>query len=713
MLFLIGFSKIEKSHKKGLSNKETRSIIKKIKGDVFMDRKKRNIIIVSVISVIVLAVIGICLFMLSKTEKPEEAFIRYIGELNNQNYEAMYENITQQSKDKITKEDFIKRNKSIYEGMDANAIKTEITEVTKEQEGNQLLHFKMEMSTSAGEMSFSNTVTLKKEKDGKDKKYKIVWSSNLIYPGLKEESKIRVKTLEAKRGSILDRNDSPLATQGKASSIGLVPGKMSGNKEEAITKLAEILDISVDSIQNRLNASYVKEDTFVPLKTVAKTAEEIKSRALEIPGVLINSTEARVYPLGKEASHLIGYVQNINAEELKEKEGKGYNSNSKIGKAGLEKIYEDTLRGIDGTEIDMTNEKGEIEKVLAKQELKNGKDVKLTIDATIQKKLYDQVKDVKTAFVVMNPKTGELLSLISTPAYDSNDFALGMSTKQWNSLNEDANKPMLNRYAAAWSPGSTFKPVTGAIGIESGKINAQEDFGTSGLSWQKDSSWGEYYVTTLTPYSIPANLKNALIYSDNIYFAKAALKIGADTLKQGYDRLGFNEDIPFVQNITKSTYAKDNTFDSEIQIADSGYGQGKILVNPIHMASIYSAFANEGNMIKPCIEYVENIKAEYWKKNVFSKQTADTILEDLVQVVENPKGTAHSAKVEGITLGGKTGTAELKQAKGEEGEILGWYDAITADEKEAKQYVVISMVEDARQVGGSHYLFPKVQSVFE
>ena len=174
-----------------------------------------------------------------------------------------------------------------------------------------------------------------------------------------------------------------------------------------------------------------------------------------------------------------------------------------------------------------------------------------------------------------------------------------------------------------------------------------------------------------------------------------------------------NEDINFELSTSKSTYDTDGKIDDEVQLADSGYGQGQILVNPIHMASIYSAFVNSGNMIKPTIICEENKQPEYLKENAISEEAANTIKEDLIQVVENPNGTAYDAKIDGLTIGAKTGTAELKKSKDEEGEVIGWFNAFTADETSAKQLVVVSMVEDANSVGGSHYLFPKVTQIFK
>lgn len=666
-------------------------------------KNKKILIGIIIIAIIIIAIITF--FIINKTEKPDQVLQDYFTKISEEKYEEAYEMLSESAKNKIAKDTFVKKNDSIYKGIDMTDLKTEITNV----ENNEKITYNQKMNTSAGEISFTNEASVIKE----DKKYKINWKNSLIYPDLNENDKIRVKTLKSERGNIYDRNNILLAGKGNISSIGLVPGKMSENKEEDIQKLSTILGVSVESINNKLGMSYVKDDTFVPIKNVAKTENQLKEQALGIPGVKITTESARVYTLGKEASQLIGYVQAISAEELEENKGKGYNSNSIIGKAGIEKVYEETLRGKDGKEIYIEDENGKKVKTIAKQEVENGKDVKLTIDANKQKQIYESLEENKGAYVAMDSKTGEIIALVSTPSYDSNDFALGMSTEEWKNLNEDEKNPLLNRFTKAWSPGSTFKPVTGAIGITEGIINPEEDFGRSGLSWQKDSSWGSYMVTTLTPYNEPANMQNALIRSDNIYFAKVALKIGYNKFMSELNKLGFNEDINFEIGTTKSTYDTDGEITDEVQLADSGYGQGQILVNPIHMASIYSAFVNNGNMIKPTIIYEEDKKVEYLKENAISQEAANTIKEDLIQVVESPNGTAHDAKIEGVKIGAKTGTAELKASKDEKSEVLGWFNAFTADESSENQLVVVSMIEDANSVGGSHYLFPKVTQLFK
>ena len=673
-------------------------------------KNKKIIISVIIAIILIIAIVAVFIILNMPKEKPEEVVSKYFGYINDKNYDAMYEMINKNSKSMISKEDFIARNKNIYEGIDASNIEINIQEVTKEN-NKKVVSYQEEMVTSAGNVTFSNEIDLYKE----DKQYKIDWSSNLIFPELQDDYKVRVETLEGKRGSILDRYGNELAYDGTISSVGIVPGKLGDNKDENISKISELTGVSVETINNLLSASYVQDDTFVPVKKISKDNQTTKEQLLQIPGVQINDTPGRVYTLGEEAGHLIGYVQTINAEELEGNKDKGYSSTSLIGKSGLESAYEDRLRGTDGVKIYIIDENGNEIKEIAKQEQKDGEDIKLTIDSNIQKTLYNELKNDKGLFVVMQPKTGELLALVSTPTFNSNDFTLGMTNDKWNELNSNEAKPLYNRFTASYCPGSTFKAITGAIGLTTGKIDANEDFGYTGTSWQKDSSWGDYKVTTLTPYSGPKNLLNGLIHSDNIYFAQAALKIGTSTFTESLDKIYFNKQIEFPLTLAKSQYANDEGINSEGKLADSGFGQGNILVNPIHMASIYSSFANDGNMIKPYIEYKENKEPEILVENAFSQEAANTIKEDLIQVVENPKGTANDMKVNGVTIAGKTGTAELKQDKEDtESGTLGWFNCFTTDQGDNDK-LIIGMVENVQNNsdGGSHYLIKMIRKLFE
>ena len=652
---------------------------------------------------------------------PEEVLLKYMGYIQEQNYIAMYQLIDVEASGQISEEDFVKRNSAIYEGIEVQNMAVTILSCDMEK---NVVRYQTDFDTVAGEISFENEAYFLKTEDT----YKLAWMDALIYPELLETDKVRVSVTQAKRGEILDRNGRVLAGKGTASSVGIVPGKLE-NQDDSLKQIADLLGMKPEEIEKKLSAKWVKDDSFVPVKKLRKVEEielmslepdeealkeyERQQRLLEIPGVMISDTEVRSYPLKDAAAHLVGYVQNVTAEDLENHVGEGYTASSVIGRSGAEGLFEKELKGQNGCRIYIVDSDGNEKEELACRIVENGKDIKLTIDSELQKALYEQFQSDKSCSVAMNPYTGEVLALVSTPSYDNNDFIMGLSSEKWAALNEDENKPMYNRFRQVWCPGSTFKPITAAIGLESGAVDPNEDYGNVGLSWQKDASWGSYHVTTLHAYN-PVVLENAIIYSDNIYFAKAALKIGAAEMKDSLLRLGFQEELPFEIVMAKSQYSNTENIETEIQLADSGYGQGQILINPLHMACIYTAFCNEGNVVKPHLLYSQETKTEYWIPNAFSVNHTNIVLEGLKKVVNDSHGTGYAAHREDILLAGKTGTAEIKVSKEDtSGTELGWFAIFTAEKTEENPILIISMVEDVKGRGGSGYVVGKDKQVLE
>ena len=652
---------------------------------------------------------------------PEELLVEYMSHIPEQEYEEMYAMLNIEASRNISQDDFVKRNSAIYEGIEVDNMEIEVTAYDEERKA---VTYQTSFDTVAGNISFENEAIFLKGEDG----YKLAWDDSLIFPELGSTDKVKISTTQANRGGILDRNGRVLAGKGVASSVGIVPGKLE-DRDEAIQQIAELLEIESEVIEKKLSAKWVKEDSFVSIKTIPKVAEielmkieqdeevlkenERQKKLLEIPGVMISDTEVREYPLGEAAAHLVGYVQSVTAEDLENHAGEGYTANSVMGKSGMEGLFEKELKGQNGSSIYIVDSAGNKKTELASIFVQDGKDIQLTIDADLQRSLYAQFKEDKSCSVAMNPYTGEVLALVSTPSYDNNDFIMGLSNEQWTALNEDENKPMYNRFRQVWCPGSTFKPIIAAIGLESEAIDPMEDYGNEGLSWQKDSSWGSYCVTTLHTYE-PVILENALIYSDNIYFAKAALKIGTEEMESSLTELGFNEEIPFDIKMAKSQYSNTENIETEIQLADSGYGQGQVLVNPLHMACIYSAFCNEGNIIKPYLVYQAEATVTFWMPGAFSKETAKQVLEGTKIVVNDSHGTGYAAHRDDIVLAGKTGTAEIKASKDDtSGTELGWFAVFTAEETVERPILIISMVEDVKGRGGSGYVVKKDSLVLE
>ena len=652
---------------------------------------------------------------------PEELLVEYMSHIPEQEYEEMYAMLNIEASRNISQDVFVKRNSAIYEGIEVDNMEIEVTAYDEERKA---VTYQTSFDTVAGNISFENEAIFLKGEDG----YKLAWDDSLIFPELGSTDKVKISTTQANRGGILDRNGRVLAGKGVASSVGIVPGKLE-DRDEAIQQIAELLEIESEVIEKKLSAKWVKEDSFVSIKTIPKVAEielmkieqdeevlkenERQEKLLEIPGVMISDTEVREYPLGEAAAHLVGYVQSVTAEDLENHAGEGYTANSVMGKSGMEGLFEKELKGQNGCDIYIVDSDGNKKAELASIFVQDGKDIQLTIDADLQRSLYAQFKEDKSCSVAMNPYTGEVLALVSTPSYDNNDFIMGLSNEQWTALNEDENKPMYNRFRQVWCPGSTFKPIIAAIGLESEAIDPMEDYGNEGLSWQKDSSWGSYCVTTLHTYE-PVILENALIYSDNIYFAKAALKIGTEEMESSLTELGFNEEIPFDIKMAKSQYSNTENIETEIQLADSGYGQGQVLVNPLHMACIYSAFCNEGNIVKHYLVYQAEATVTFWKPGAFSKETANQVLEGTKKVVNDSHGTGYAAHRDDVVLAGKTGTAEIKASKDDtSGTELGWFAIYSTEETVEHPILIISMVEDVKGRGGSGYVVKKDSAVLE
>lgn len=712
------------------------------RGVRYKNRRKRIIIILCLIVLVILGISGIVLLVKNKPkfitslqqtkeekiDTPEEILKLYFSYIGTKEYDKMYQLLNTESKTSITSEDFVSRNQKIYEGIEASDIQVDITDKDEGSEYGTTLSYEIKINTLAGEITFPNQVVMTKSKEG-EYPYLIAWDDSVIFPNLTSSDKVRVSVTEPKRGEIYDRNGVLLAGEGVASSVGIVPGKLNEDQTQDLNQLAELLNISVESIEKKLSAKWVKEDSFVPIKTVSKLTEleenaDSKSdetmqkmarneAILEIPGVMISDTSVRQYPLGKAASHLTGYISKITAEDLEKHPNEGYTQNSLIGRSGMEVLFEEELKGKSGCEISIADSDGKTKIELAKIPKQDGENIRLTIDSSLQQSLYDSFSEDKGCGVAMNPYTGEVLALVSTPSFDSNDFIYGMSQDMWNELNEDERMPLYNRFRQKLVPGSSFKPIIAAIGLATGDINPNEDFGRSGLSWQKDASWGNYYVTTLHDYE-SAILENALIYSDNIYFAKAALKIGADKLQNSLDHLGFNEKLPFDISVAQSQYSNQGGIDTEIQLADSGYGQGQVLVNPIHLAALYTGFANNGDVLKPYLLYQKEAIPEIWMKEAYQPEYAKLVETAMEKVISSPHGTGYAAYREDIALAGKTGTAEIKVSKDDtNGTELGWFGVFTTDPNANKPILIMNMVEDVKDRGGSGYVVNKDKEILD
>lgn len=640
----------------------------------------------SIIAVALIAVIAFVIINLNST-KASDAMETYVKLIDDGKYDEMYEMLSNDAKKNISLEDFVNRNKNIYTGIEADKIKLNDIE-----ESDGKVSYTMSMDSIAGEFSFANTVNMVKE----DGEYKLNWDDSVIFPDLLADGFVSIQVHTGLRGSIVDRNDVVLATQADLMQVGLVPAKIE-DKDAVLQSFADLAGISVESIEDKLNASWVEDDLFVPIKNIAYDATKY-DEFMNIPGVQITilNDAGRSYPYGVKCAHITGYVQSITAEELEKHKDQGYTSDSLIGKTGIESIYEEKLRAKDGYSIVVLDANRNVIKNMATKEKQDGETVKLTIDINVQTYLFDKLANDAGSVSAMDPHTGEVLALVSTPSYDPNEFAYGISNARWEEITSNEANPLQARFTNAFAPGSTFKAITGAIGLENEIITNDTDLGKAeNWLWQLDESWGDYFVPTTAQYSEPSNLVNALKYSDNIYFAKLATEIGDDNYADGLDQFGFNETLPFDFGLSKSTYGK--KLSDSMMLATTGFGQGQLQVNPIHLTTMYSAFINDGNMLQPYLLYDEG-KSSYYKENVVSSETAAIMKNALIETANR------NAPVEGQTIGGKTGTAEVGD------EQIGWMVAFREDGN--RPLLVTVMVENAKAMNGSVYVIPIIQDIF-
>lgn len=320
-------------------------------------------------------------------------------------------------------------------------------------------------------------------------------------------------------------------------------------------------------------------------------------------------------------------------------------------------------------------------------EVVEGKRIELTIDVQAQYLAYKSLENEQGSSVVSDPSTGELLAVASSPSFDPNQFTYGISQKDYDKLSEDEALPFLARYANGYAPGSTFKLVTAAIGLDAGTLDPNQAVAINGLKWQQDASWGGYQVTRVSDVS-PVNLRSAMIYSDNIYMAKETLKMGEKTFREGLNKFIFGAKLDLPIEMQPAQLSSEKNFNSEILLADTGYGQGQLLLNPIQQITMYSVFPNNGKLVYPKLLKSQKSKN---KNNVVSVESATRINEDMQAVVEDPNGTAHSLQSLGVPLMAKTGTAEIKEKQDERGQQNSFLYAFDAQQR---KFAVLQFLED-------------------
>nr|8F3H_A Chain A, Penicillin binding protein 5 [Enterococcus faecium]8F3I_A Chain A, Penicillin binding protein 5 [Enterococcus faecium] len=614
-------------------------------------------------------------------EAGEKTVEQFVQALNKGDYNKAAEMTSKKAANKsaLSEKEILDKYQNIYGAADVKGLQISNLKVDKKDDSTYSFSYKAKMNTSLGELK---DLSYKGTLDRNDGQTTINWQPNLVFPEMEGNDKVSLTTQEAARGNIIDRNGEPLATTGKLKQLGVVPSKLGdgGEKTANIKAIASSFDLTEDAINQAISQSWVQPDYFVPLKIIDGATPELPA------GATIQEVDGRYYPLGEAAAQLIGYVGDITAEDIDK--NPELSSNGKIGRSGLEMAFDKDLRGTTGGKLSITDADGVEKKVLIEHEVQNGKDIKLTIDAKAQKTAFDSLGGKAGSTVATTPKTGDLLALASSPSYDPNKMTNGISQEDYKAYEENPEQPFISRFATGYAPGSTFKMITAAIGLDNGTIDPNEVLTINGLKWQKDSSWGSYQVTRVSSDVSQVDLKTALIYSDNIYTAQETLKMGEKKFRTGLDKFIFGEDLDLPISMNPAQISNEDSFNSDILLADTGYGQGELLINPIQQAAMYSVFANNGTLVYPKLIADKETKD---KKNVIGETAVQTIVPDLREVVQDVNGTAHSLSALGIPLAAKTGTAEIKEKQDVKGKENSFLFAFNPDNQ---GYMMVSMLEN-------------------
>ena len=474
-----------------------------------------------------------------------------------------------------------------------------------------------------------------------------------------DENRIRLIPRHPIRGRLLDRHGRVLATNRLTYTLTVQPrlvkeGQWPGLRD----RLARLLDLPADTLQSRYAAGVRADDFQVELAGPLTTAQVLRFR--EQAGLLYGAEVAvnvlRHYPHGSLAAHGLGTTSSITEEEYQRLQPQGYRINDRIGRSGMERAYETTLRGEWGGQQLEVNAAGQVQRVLGDKPARPGKDLTLTLDLDLQnaaERALDTVR--KGAIVAMDPRTGAIRALASRPNFDPNVFADGPTQRQWIDLNRP-EAPMLNRAFQGFPPASTFKIITTIAALESGKFNEASTVPTMGSFCYA----GQCYADHGSFGSI--GFPTALAVSSNSFFYQVGLAVGPEQLFKAARRLGYgsltgmeirDEETPgllgdpaWKQRVLGEPWTPVDTITSAI-------GQGAVTVTPLQMARLYAAVANGGWLLTPHL--VEQPPTRRWIG--LRPATLRTLRLGLRQVVTD--GTARLLDDPSLPpVAGKTGTAE-------------------------------------------------------
>ena len=499
------------------------------------------------------------------------------------------------------------------------------------------------------------------------------------FKNLSENNRIRIQEIPAPRGILYDREGIPLVDSFPSFDVSLFRQDVP-DLQALLPALSRALSMDSEKIRARLDGSK-GTSPFQPLKLKTDITRQelamLETRRLDMPGIMVDAVIRRNYPYGNLASHLFGYLGEINQEELDREEYLNHKIGYLVGKYGIEQKFELDLMGENGGRQIEVNAMGRKVRVLENLEPNPGNNLFLTLDLELQKTVEEAMAGKSGAVVVMDPQSGDILALASKPDFDPNLFARGISPENWKSLTTNPDNPLQNRATQGqYPPGSVFKIVDATAGLEEKVITPETTFHCSGVLQFGNR---EYHCWKKEGHG-RIGLRQAIVESCDVYFYQLGLRLGVDRIAKYAFAMGLGRTTGFPLGQEKgglipTSAWKMKRFGVPWQAGETlstAIGQGYNLTTPLQIAATLSAMVNGGKYYQPRI--VRSIQAPYGemikefppsvsRQIPVSPETLEFLREALWGVVNSPGGTGGRARIAGFDVGGKTGTAQVVQRR--------------------------------------------------
>ncbi len=647
---------------------------------------------------------------------PGETLRRFLVLWASAKYSDMYDLLSTTAMERIPRKDFVQRYADIAEEAGIESVEGTLTTTDT---AASLQSYSVTLNTAAfGAITEANAATLVKED-----RWRIDWNPSLIFKDLSGTNLVHFAEETPRRGTISDRNGQPLAIEATVTVVGVAKGFL-GDRAETVRLLSEKLGMPEEEINTLIDVE-APDYYFIPLKTLPYNTDPavVADISATVSAAVISESSTRVYPESSLAAHVIGYMNKISAEELEELKAEGYTENDMIGRAGVEGEYERVLAGSRGAKLSVISPEGATVAVIAERPAEPGRDIYLSIDIRAQRLAEEALGQRAGATVLLDPSDNSVVAMASWPRFDPNRFITGLTVEELDKLLNDPLNPFLNRAVEGlYPPGSTFKAITAAAGLERGGF-------TAGSSFPCPAVWYGLGEANAKKNWFPGNEGNltipeGLMRSCNPVFYQIALTLdGVDPnilpsfaaafgLGRPTGVLGIHEEAGIApgpawkeQNQGEPWYTGDSV--------NMGIGQGFLLVTPLQVANAYSAIASSATLRKPVL--VTRIVASEGPDDTFaadevnplpvSQATLDTVRDGLRKVTSDPRGTAANVFAgSSLTFAGKSGTAE---DAGVSDHV--WFVAYAP--REAPAAVCVVVFDDGKS--GSQEAGPVVRKIIE